>query len=153
MAYIPTEWETGDVITAAKLNNMEQGIEDAFVAPEMDVYELEGTTTVDATFSPTGFVLDSGDGDEIPNHKIVRLTTNINFNGLMVVGKIYSFLSQHQPPVQGFSTYDRYVFEGIIRQSVGGSPKIFYVQVTYEIDQQDEKRWYTSMNELPQAAV
>lgn len=29
MAYTPTEWETGDVITAAKLNNMEQGIEDA----------------------------------------------------------------------------------------------------------------------------
>lgn len=26
MAYIPTEWETGDVITAEKLNNMEQGI-------------------------------------------------------------------------------------------------------------------------------
>lgn len=27
MAYTPTEWKTGDVITAAKLNNMEQGIE------------------------------------------------------------------------------------------------------------------------------
>lgn len=29
MAYTPTEWATGDVITAEKLNNMEQGIEDA----------------------------------------------------------------------------------------------------------------------------
>lgn len=27
MAYIPTVWATGDVITAEKLNNMEQGIE------------------------------------------------------------------------------------------------------------------------------
>lgn len=26
MAYTPTEWKTGDVITAEKLNNMEQGI-------------------------------------------------------------------------------------------------------------------------------
>lgn len=26
MAYTPTEWETGDVITAAKLNNIENGI-------------------------------------------------------------------------------------------------------------------------------
>lgn len=27
MAYTPTVWETGDIITAAKLNNIEQGIE------------------------------------------------------------------------------------------------------------------------------
>lgn len=26
MAYIPTEWETGDIITAAKLNKAEEGI-------------------------------------------------------------------------------------------------------------------------------
>ena len=29
MAYNPTEWATGDIITAAKLNKMEQGIADA----------------------------------------------------------------------------------------------------------------------------
>ena len=29
MAYTPTEWATGDVITAAKLNKMEEGIEAA----------------------------------------------------------------------------------------------------------------------------
>lgn len=29
MAYTPTEWATGDVITAQKLNKMEQGIADA----------------------------------------------------------------------------------------------------------------------------
>ena len=28
MAYTPTEWKSGDVITAEKLNNMEEGIED-----------------------------------------------------------------------------------------------------------------------------
>ena len=27
--YVPTDWETGDVITATKLNNMEDGISDA----------------------------------------------------------------------------------------------------------------------------
>ena len=27
MAYTPTEWQTGDVVTAAKLNHMENGIE------------------------------------------------------------------------------------------------------------------------------
>lgn len=29
MAYTPTEWETGDVITAEKLNKIEAGIGDA----------------------------------------------------------------------------------------------------------------------------
>jgi hypothetical protein len=29
MSYTPTEWQTGDTITAEKLNNMEQGIENA----------------------------------------------------------------------------------------------------------------------------
>lgn len=29
MGYIPTEWQTGDVITAAKLNKAEEGIADA----------------------------------------------------------------------------------------------------------------------------
>ena len=28
MAYTPTEWETGDIITAEKLNNMEGGIDE-----------------------------------------------------------------------------------------------------------------------------
>lgn len=31
MGYIPTEWQTGDVITAEKLNKAEQGIADACV--------------------------------------------------------------------------------------------------------------------------
>lgn len=29
MSYTPTQWQTGDTITAEKLNNMENGIENA----------------------------------------------------------------------------------------------------------------------------
>lgn len=49
MAYIPTEWETGDVITAAKLNNMEQGIEDAFVAPAVTIADEGDVLTVNSS--------------------------------------------------------------------------------------------------------
>lgn len=49
MAYIPTEWATGDVITAAKLNNMEQGIEDAFVAPAVTVADEGDVLTVNSS--------------------------------------------------------------------------------------------------------
>lgn len=49
MAYTPTEWETGDVITAVKLNNMEQGIEDAFVAPAVTISDEGDVLTVNSS--------------------------------------------------------------------------------------------------------
>ena len=41
MAYIPTEWQTGDVITAAKLNKAEEGIEAAYPYIVPVVYDEE----------------------------------------------------------------------------------------------------------------
>ena len=38
MAYSPTTWQTGDTVTAEKLNNMEQGIANAVLMLE---YELQ----------------------------------------------------------------------------------------------------------------
>ena len=32
MPYEKTDWETGDLITATRMNKIEEGIEDAFVA-------------------------------------------------------------------------------------------------------------------------
>ena len=37
MAYVKNTWATGDVVTAAKLNNMENGIEAAAVLPSVSV--------------------------------------------------------------------------------------------------------------------
>lgn len=39
MAYTPTDWQTGDIITADKLNNMEDGIENALEAPDGEISE------------------------------------------------------------------------------------------------------------------
>lgn len=51
MRYSPTSWVTGDVITAVKLNKMEEGIEDA---DEIPVNEVTGST-VTQELSPNEF--------------------------------------------------------------------------------------------------
>lgn len=109
----------------------------------LDIYEMEGTTTLDAQFAPTGFSLTTGDPNDIPNHKLVRLTVNLSYMGI-VIDKIYAFLSEYWPVVQGFSANERYLFNTIMRfQS-----KILYVYVSYD----ESNGWITNMVELAQAA-
>lgn len=50
MAYTPTTWATGDVITATKLNNMEQGIANAGGAVQVGYTFEDGTITLDKTW-------------------------------------------------------------------------------------------------------
>lgn len=51
MAYVKTVWQTGDTITAAKLNNAEDGIEaaSALLLP-IDTEYSDGTTTLKKTY-------------------------------------------------------------------------------------------------------
>ena len=55
MAYTPTEWECGDVVTAEKLNNIEEGIQEALEsggggAEPLVVHEDGDTYTLDKTW-------------------------------------------------------------------------------------------------------
>lgn len=61
MAYTPTVWETGDVITAEKLNNMECGIEAAtpLILTETEDSEA-GTYTLSETAGTIKTAFDSG---------------------------------------------------------------------------------------------
>lgn len=51
MSYTPTEWQTGDTITAEKLNNMENGIAEAnyplVITLTPTAADLSGTMNVD----------------------------------------------------------------------------------------------------------
>lgn len=78
MAYTPTDWQTGDIITADKLNNMEDGIENAL--------EKTGGTV-------TGDIVMSGDAELQGNAQtsttllLGRDLTNFdNFNNLTTPG-------------------------------------------------------------------
>ena len=83
MSYTPTEWKTGDVITAEKLNNMESGI----VAGQNNV-EFVKLATLSLTAiaqSPeigTGGSLPDGKtlGDLIGSKTVIGLTSMYRYN-------------------------------------------------------------------------
>lgn len=61
MSYTPTNWATGDVITAEKLNNMESGIDNAgmFVIT-VKVNNSDVIQSVDKTFEDTLTAINNG---------------------------------------------------------------------------------------------
>lgn len=69
MAYEPTEWECGDVVTAEKLNKIENGIANADGGGGFD-FVLQGTQSQVAPYETEAEIL-SGDFDTIYN-KIIN---------------------------------------------------------------------------------
>lgn len=86
MSYIPTVWETGDTITAEKLNNMEQGIEDAFIAPTITSADAgsvlgvnsSGEWAVIAPVEPQEIVFSANYPESAPTSFVV--TCNVTFS-------------------------------------------------------------------------
>ena len=66
MSYTPTNWATGDVITAEKLNNMESGIEggqELFIIHATGIASVPGTTTtpvLDKTYNEITNAIQNG---------------------------------------------------------------------------------------------
>lgn len=64
MAYVPTTWATGDIITAEKLNNIENGIESAnnslFIITVTNLNREQGTFTIDKTWNELKAAYENG---------------------------------------------------------------------------------------------
>lgn len=84
MAYEPTTWNTGDVITAEKLNKMEQGIANEQVGPQGPQGE-QGPAGVGLTGSATAIEAiatpESADAPTIAN-KVNEIITQLKARGI-----------------------------------------------------------------------
>ena len=60
--YEPTTWRTGDVVTSAKLNKLEKGVEDSGLVVHMTITQEGGTMTVtlDKTYRQIKDAIESG---------------------------------------------------------------------------------------------
>ena len=60
MAYEPHEWQVGDKITSARLNNMEQGIAASGSVVTLPIYETDGKKTLHASYDDVVGALAAG---------------------------------------------------------------------------------------------
>ena len=101
MSYTPTEWATGDVITAEKLNNIEQGIVggERFVITATNVADENTPQTVPTLDKTTTEILEAFKVGKVPLLKIVTpigftyLTDNVTvmFSDSDIDGVIFTF--------------------------------------------------------------
>lgn len=75
MAYTPTNWKNGDVITADRLNKLEQGVQNEQVGPqgETGASGTNGKDGKDAVITPGTAVTDVAEGADA-----AALRTNLN---------------------------------------------------------------------------
>ena len=95
MSYTPTEWKSGDVITAEKLNNLEQGVADAQGGGGGGGGATVLTATVDENYDAT-FPCTAAELYALTEAGVVIVKYSYTFDGLLannVVSIIASFYS------------------------------------------------------------
>lgn len=60
MTYEPTTWKSGDVVTSAKLNKLENGVAAAGGMFVMHETVVEGTATLDANYNQVSAAIEAG---------------------------------------------------------------------------------------------
>ena len=81
MPYTPTNWQTGDLITAGKLNNLEQGI--AALYPQETIIAPEQTVTITSETDPeTGVPITLAEGVDVSTFSEADLRgLSVSING------------------------------------------------------------------------
>lgn len=115
MSYEPTNWKSGDVVTSAKLNKMESGIENAgalIVMEQNDTLDKTWAEIREAVISGRGVVLlKAQDSEPLDTSNYIRISTltTVGFDGdvyyvsFFVGDDKYDYIAQSE---DGVLTYD-----------------------------------------------
>ena len=131
MAYEKTNWQTGDVITAAKLNNMEGGIEDANLITDKKtfIYNLthdQQTGTFSIEIDETSPV-PTVDDFEHPERNQVKLVAINQFLGIGYLVLFLPFSLISSLAVTGDEPNYRYSRTGALGSNIADFAVQFYV--------------------------
>ena len=138
MAYTPTEWETGDIITAEKLNNIENGIvinEEAIADATLHgVYMLAGDGTLDFSTQQTTFVLTSGDIDDVVSNPDKFYILKVKYYAAVggatnLMDTLYMPLSMTIPENVGSEEVTTLVFSNVVYINNA----VYYFRVIYDV--------------------
>ena len=132
MNYEPTNWQTGDLITAGKLNHLEQGI--AAFYPQETVIAPEQTVTITSETDPrTGVPITLAEGYTLPETLPDNWTVVVDGEKLPYVAHgeegAYEIFDQHSGPHSVISVFARDGGLHLVMMSFGegsssGSPMI-----------------------------
>lgn len=139
MAYTPTVWETGEVITAEKLNKAENGIAAASADKILLTGKIESSDMTTYTFT-----LLTGDAAEISIDKEVYIRASVEIGGGKLSDVILPLTSTNID-ANGAITY--YSFPVVVSVGIMG---ILFFEVRYNTPPEDptHKYWSASVSQL-----
>ena len=79
MAYVKQTWQTGDVVTSAKLNHMEDGIANACINIGSHMDETDWSVVLNSTWAEIKAMCESGSSVVIHTNNSTENETNIGF--------------------------------------------------------------------------
>lgn len=127
MAYQKTNWATGDVVTAEKLNNIESGIEDVgggVLMVHVNFDETIGVPSLDKTWQE---IYDAVEADKIVALKMMENLQEENYDEY-TVGYLIGIMQ-----VSEFSEYYvRFLHNGEFVECVANDPNEYPVPADYE---------------------
>lgn len=129
MSYTPTEWKTGDVITAEKLNNMESEIVDARVMV-VTISGRPGSFTADKTVTEIMTFLDKG-GYVIAKSPVSGSTTYALLNNTISLDEETATITFYDISINTSS--DKIATNQIIISNVNGSDEVSITAKTYNL--------------------
>ena len=136
MSYTPTDWKTGDVITAEKLNNMESGIVDATDVKYFDFDVVDGNLQTNVSVSEVASMYNAG------YLCVARIREYDTGTPSQYIPTVIAVFNRYEPYNEGFPRVEIYEFS-VAKYSEGAPVQMFLISTSIKPDLSGSKWVYT----------